>query len=99
MCGNNYNDPSACGHWEGQSYGDEECNPTDKMMCNICNDWYMNCCHIVGREYKNIAYYFYIESRYDQMNSDVSDLEKIGNDEIVNKVAYEVSVSKMECLE
>ena len=24
---------------------------------------------------------------------------KIGNDEIVNKVAYEVSVSKMECLE
>lgn len=46
------------------------------MMCNICNDWYMNCCHIVGREYKNIAYYFYIESRYKQMNSDVSDLEK-----------------------
>lgn len=81
LCGNNYNDPSACGHWEGQSYGDKECSPTDKMMCNICNDWYMNCCHIVGREYKNIAYYFYIESRYDQMNSDVSDLEKIGNDE------------------
>ena len=25
--------------------------------------------------------------------------KKIGNDEIVNKVAYEVSVSKMECLE
>lgn len=81
LCGNNYNDTSACGHWEGQSYGDKECSPTDKMMCNICNDWYMNCCHIVGREYKNIAYYFYIESRYDQMNSDVSDLEKIGNDE------------------
>lgn len=70
-----------CEHETGRIYGDKECIPTDKMMCNICNDWYMNCCHIVGREYKNIAYYFYIESRYDQMNSDVSDLEKIGNDE------------------
>ena len=39
----------------------------------------------------NVAIWGRIQSREYQ--------KKIGNDEIVNKVAYEVSVSKMECLE
>ena len=37
--------------------------------------------HIRGKEYKNIAYYFYIEDRKEQSESDVADLITIKEDE------------------
>ena len=72
---------SECEHEVGKIYGGEECTTTDKMMCSVCNDWYRDCCHIVGREYKNIVYYFYIDSRREYVRNDVIDLENIRDNE------------------
>ena len=72
---------SECEHEVGKIYGGEECTTTDKMMCSVCNDWYRDCCHIVGREYKNIVYYFYMDSRREYVRNDVIDLENIRDNE------------------
>ena len=57
-----------------------------------CIAWGRNARFAAGFEVgSHIQIYGRIQSREYQ--------KKIGNDEIVNKVAYEVSVSKMECLE
>lgn len=81
LCGKDYNDPSACGHWEGQHYGGQECSVTQMKICSVCKDEYDKCLHIRGKEYKNIAYYFYIEDRREQSESDVADLITIKEDE------------------
>lgn len=81
LCGNNYNDPSACGHWSGQIYGGTVCETSDKTVCSVCNDWYSQCAHIIGHEYKNIVYYFYIEDRKEQITEDINDLGAIRNNE------------------
>lgn len=81
LCGNNYNDPSACGHWTGQIYGDTVCETSNRTVCSVCNDWYSECAHIIGHEYKNIAYYFYIEDRKEQITEDINDLGAIRNNE------------------
>lgn len=81
LCGKDYNDPSACGHWEGQHYGGQECSVTQMKICSVCKDEYDKCLHIRGKEYKNIAYYFYIEDRRKQAESDVADLITIKEDE------------------
>lgn len=81
ICGNNYNDPSACGHWTGQIYGDTVCETSNRTVCSVCNDWYSECAHIIGHEYKNIAYYFYIEDRKEQITEDINDLGAIRNNE------------------
>lgn len=81
LCGKDYNDPSACGHWEGQHYGGQECSVTQMKICSVCKDEYDKCLHIRGKEYKNIAYYFYIEDRKEQSESDVADLITIKEDE------------------
>lgn len=51
------------------------------MFCSVCKDEYDKCLHIRGKEYKNIAYYFYIEDRKEQSESDVADLITIKEDE------------------
>lgn len=51
------------------------------MLCSVCKDEYDKCLHIRGKEYKNIAYYFYIEDRREQAESDVADLITIKEDE------------------
>ena len=82
ICGNNYYDPNgACSHWDGQIYGNTICATTEKMFCSVCKDEYDKCLHIRGKEYKNIAYYFYIEDRKEQSESDVADLITIKEDE------------------
>lgn len=81
LCGNNYNAPSACGHWTGQIYGDTVCETSNRTVCSVCNDWYSECAHIIGHEYKNIAYYFYIEDRKEQITEDINDLGAIRNNE------------------
>ena len=81
LCGNNYNDPSAGGHWTGQIYGDTVCETSNRTVCSVCNDWYSECAHIIGHEYKNIAYYFYIEDRKEQITEDINDLGAIRNNE------------------
>lgn len=82
ICGNNYYDPNgACSHWDGQIYGNTICATTEKMFCSVCKDEYDKCLHIRGKEYKNIAYYFYIEDRREQAESDVADLITIKEDE------------------
>ena len=63
------------------------------MFCSVCKDEYDKCLHIRGKEYKNIAYYFYIEDRKEQSESDVADLITIKEDEsnpynYKNKIYY-----------
>ena len=57
------------------------CETSDKTVCSVCNDWYSQCAHIIGHEYKNIVYYFYIEDRKEQITEDINDLGAIRNNE------------------